>query len=138
MTDRELLELAAKAADMGRVSNGVLTGVTMYKTDDGWVEWDPLTDDGDALRLAVRLGLLLDTIRRGFKEGNVCAVHSTGAFYEPKQPDPYAATRRAIVRAAADIGAKLVTKPDSRPQNCGTGHCSCIECPYPKTDWSAA
>jgi hypothetical protein len=31
-------------------------------------------------------------------------------------------------------GAKLVTKPDSRPQNCGTGHCSCIECPYPKTD----
>jgi hypothetical protein len=35
-------------------------------------------------------------------------------------------------------GAKLVTKPDSRPQNCGTGHCSCIECLYPKTDWSAA
>ena len=36
------------------------------------------------------------------------------------------------------IGAKPVTKPDSRPQNCGTGHCSCIECPYQKTDWSAA
>jgi len=30
------------------------------------------------------------------------------------------------------------TSTDSRPQNCGTGHCSCIECPYPKPDWSAA
>ena len=35
----------------------------------------------------------------------------------------------AIVAA---MNAPLVTKPDSRPQNCGTGHCSCIECPYPK------
>ena len=34
--------------------------------------------------------------------------------------------------------APLVTKPDSRPQNCGSNHCSCIECPYPKTDWAAA
>lgn len=42
------------------------------------------------------------------------------------------------IEAFHGIGAKLVTKPDSRPQNCGTGHCSCIECPYPKTDWSAA
>lgn len=47
----------------------------------------------------------------------------------------------AIIRAVEahhSIGAKLVTKQDSRPQNCGTGHCSCIDCPYPKPDWSAA
>jgi hypothetical protein len=42
------------------------------------------------------------------------------------------------VEAFHGIGVKPVTKPDSRPQNCGTGHCSCIECPYPKADWSAA
>lgn len=34
--------------------------------------------------------------------------------------------------------AQQVAVPDARPPNCGTGHCSCIECPYPKTDWSAA
>lgn len=28
--------------------------------------------------------------------------------------------------------APVVTKPESRPQNCGTGHCSCIVCPYVK------
>lgn len=139
MTDRELLELAAKAAGIdGAYRAGMFPGFVGSDIGGADVPWNPLHNDGQALRLAARLGLLVDTIRRGFKEGNVCAVHSTGAFYEPKQPDPYAATRRAIVRAAADIGAKRVTKPDSRPENCGTGHCSCIECPYPKTDWSAA
>ena len=46
-----------------------------------------------------------------------------------------AKTALAIVSA---MNAPLVTKPDSPPQNCGTGHCSCIECPYPNPDWSAA
>ena len=41
----------------------------------------------------------------------------------------------AIVAA---MNTPPATKPDSRPQNCGTGHCSCIECPYTKPDWSAA
>lgn len=44
---------------------------------------------------------------------------------------------------AAAQGAKPETEipaseKNERPQNCGTGYCSCIECPYPKTDWSAA
>ena len=48
--------------------------------------------------------------------------------------------KRAAKNALAIVAAMNApaTKPDSRPQNCGTGHCSCIECPYPKTDWSAA
>ena len=45
---------------------------------------------------------------------------------------------RAKVRNHIEDNLKLVTKPDSRPKNCGTGYCSCIECPYPKQDWSAA
>lgn len=48
--------------------------------------------------------------------------------------------KRAAKNALAIVAAMNApaTKPDSRPQNCGSNHCSCIECPYPKTDWSAA
>lgn len=62
----------------------------------GNVEWNPLTDDGDALRLAVALGLVVD-----------CSRPSAGApFYSHTHAeigctDWNAATRRAIVRAAA-------------------------------------
>ena len=57
MTDRELLELAAKAS-------GELTA-SWYGNDayfDGVLSrWNPLSDDGDALRLAVKLNLSVDT-----------------------------------------------------------------------------
>lgn len=55
--DRELLELAAKAA--GAVWAGNLqtwlkwSGKTDDDEDGAWVEWLPLDDDGDAHRLAV-------------------------------------------------------------------------------------
>lgn len=47
------------------------------------------------------------------------------------------------IEAFHGIGAKPeagipVSETKVRPQNCGTGYCSCIECPYPKADWSAA
>ena len=89
MTDKELLELAAKAA--GVESNGVY-GWCVEGSD---VVWNPLTDDGDALRLAVKLGLLADD---GY----------TATFCNAlDKDDPYAATRRAIVRAAAEIGRSM-------------------------------
>jgi hypothetical protein len=59
------------------------------------------------------------------KEMRYIASISTG------QVQRTAKTALAIVLA---MNTPLVTKPDSRPQNCGTGHCSCIECLYPKTD----
>lgn len=85
MTDRELLELAAKAA--GRPV---------------WA-WNPLDDDGDALRLAVKLWL---TIQVDDEDRRTYVVGSTGRCIgtEPHGDDLYAATRRAIVRAAAEIG----------------------------------
>ena len=91
MTDRELLELAAKAA-------GYTNEVIQTVLESG--HWNPLTDDGDALRLAVKLGLLC-----GFVQPN-CWAELPGQYpsYEPCEPDPYAATRRAIVRAVAEIG----------------------------------
>lgn len=107
MTDKELLELAAKAAGMGRFSEGVLTGVGLYKTDSGWVEWSPLTDDGDAFRLAVKLGLDVEMHGCNSAHPYACAYDCDRNIAEEVQPDdgePYAATRRAIVRAAAEIG----------------------------------
>lgn len=98
MSDRELLELAAKAAGLS-LSDG---SVWDDKSAD-YVGWNPLTDDGDALRLAVELNM---DLRKHSYEGDyfIQAKHRTGWAYEPEEPDPYAATRRAIVRAAAELG----------------------------------
>lgn len=99
MTDRELLEKAAKAA--GVLLEGVEQdgrGVTIRGT-----YWQPLHDDGDALRLAVKQRLQVDF---GVEETTVWYdSESDGAYYlkEPSGGDPYAATRRAIVRAAAQM-----------------------------------
>ena len=100
MTDCELLELAAKAAGF---QNYTMRGDTVFvetgaaRGDSGYY-WNPLTDDGDALRLAVMLGLYdLDALL--FQFGNDPLI-DTGT-------DPYAATRRAIVRAAAEIGRNM-------------------------------
>lgn len=57
--------------------------------------WNPLTDDGDALRLVVKLGI--DVV---FWEGFVTAEYEREMYKD----DPYAAVRRAIVKAAAEMG----------------------------------
>jgi hypothetical protein len=90
VTDRELLELAAKAAGIGPIS-WIETDGTKIVTN---LRWNPLTDDGDALRLAVKLGLY-DLRDLPFQEGNDPVWQAV--------PDPYAAVRRAIVRAAVEI-----------------------------------
>jgi hypothetical protein len=100
MTDRELLEFAAKAADDGIVFYG-----ECWRAQTGR-EWNPLTDDGDALRLAVKLGISLD------RASNRCWAWVSGWAFngvceEFYCTDPYAATRRAIVRAAAEIGKEM-------------------------------
>jgi hypothetical protein len=63
-----------------------------------------LADDGDALRLAVKLRL--DVCRPTATHEGVCVWvdHMSDFIEEAKGDDPYAATRRAIVRAAAEIG----------------------------------
>ena len=108
MTDRELLELAAKAAgiefDFCRPELG---GCQIRKSlVSGW--WNPLTDDGDALRLAVKLRLGLVHSWELEDEDAVATVwisHDGQCLAEEiKGDDPYAATRRAIVRAAAALG----------------------------------
>ena len=93
--DRELLELAAKAAGRG----------DHWWVGDTHLKWNPLTDDGDALRLAVKLDL--DIFYQSDEAGRFTSVERAGWAYEHHNGDPYTATRRAIVRAAAEIGRSM-------------------------------
>jgi hypothetical protein len=102
-TDRELLELAARAAgyEIEERHFGAGRYALRLSTDPNWVEWNPLTDDGDAFRLAVKLGI---DIAWGSNSvfAAVAVKNMEGAAAEFLD-DPYAATRRAVVRAAAAI-----------------------------------
>lgn len=102
--DRELLELAAKAAGYtyNRLWFDAESGLMVWEppTDYESRDWNPLTDDGDALRLAVKLALWVHIGRYGV------SIEGT-RIEECSRHDMYAATRRAIVRAAAEIGRKL-------------------------------
>lgn len=102
MNDREMLELAAKAAGINLRWNH-----DRYPMDADEDEgWDPLNDDGDALRLAVKLrfcvSVTLDgvSINRGASEPLAWERAGIGS----DEIRCGIATRRAIVRAAATIG----------------------------------
>ena len=102
MTDIELLKLAAKAA--GYDGLGMWDEKHGYLWDgEGW-SFDPLRDDGDAFRLAVKLGI---DIGWGWDENNKPGVVLNYEHVVDLGGDPYAATRRAIVRAAAEIGRTM-------------------------------
>lgn len=112
--DRELLELAAQAA-----------GVPAYWSTDGTVqarpifvvsvggalgtvpfeEWNPLKNDSDALRLVVKLGLSVDVMLREGERSRTISANNDATICGSvlHDGDPYAATRRAIVCAAALI-----------------------------------
>ena len=99
MTDRELLELAAKAAGIDWFDEPAAKSGRGLHLKSGPF-WNPLTDDGDAMRLAVKLNLLNAT---RFAD-SITVRDIYGRQYEEVSHDLYAATRRAIVRAAAEIG----------------------------------
>lgn len=119
MTDRELLELAAKAAAIAitdwRVRLEDVSPVMAHESGCGYRFWNPLTDDGDALRLGVKVGLMVDV---RYQDSPTMRVHNKVCFWL-KDGNPYGAvdfgahtdsldaTRRAIVRAAAAIGKAM-------------------------------
>src|SRR5882672_1453618 len=105
MNDIELLELAAKAAGLPWDQWVV----------DGNDSWNPLTDDSDALRLAIALGLRIEpyplyeiekhsvVVRRRSKIDLIDPATDMTEVVELYAVDAGAATRRAIVRCAAEI-----------------------------------
>lgn len=111
MTDRELLEAAAKAAgvkyDVAASAphpvSGAFWGLWLLfegePSEYARRYWNPLLDDGDALRLVVKLDMDVDV---SFASNQVYSCAQGGkTCAEPLSGDKYAATRRAIVRAAA-------------------------------------
>ena len=119
MSDRALLEMAAKAAGYNVRWHEILEcfvhvgpfNITNPPTMAGQrLVWVPLHNDGDALRLAVALGLLISPVR--YQPGENAYGFVGVAWYGQRErfeserftDDPLAATRRAITRAAAEIG----------------------------------
>jgi hypothetical protein len=111
MNDRDLLEAAAKAAgiDVKKFVDQVTDydsphyGISAIQLGSTWNTWNPLEDDGDALRLAVMLNL---RIRPNFNGSHAdCFGNDQNIFTQYIEGDPFAATRRAIVCAAADVGS---------------------------------
>ena len=131
MGDRELLEFAARAAGItGWQSKHGYWNMKDFNCDDvvccnDWpnydpgtgeklnpvfadaieeLRWNPLTDDGDALRLAVKLRLEFEWWKNGIA---VSRDDLPPGAIQHVEDDQYAATRRAIVRAAAAIGKAM-------------------------------
>jgi hypothetical protein len=109
MTDRELLEMAANAAgyEVEICNNAGYERflITSYGRQGGIykTEWRPLEDDGDAFRLIIKLKLL--------------DLWSSAPLKQPIagwKTDAYAATRRAIVEAAAVIGSTTTESVNDR------------------------
>lgn len=103
-TDRELLELAARAAGV-KIKSICVTGRDYHAITEDGNFWSPLTDDGDAMRLAMKLMLNIiprvDWVSAGFEDQS---RHPTSADIYQDGPDFMRVTRIAIVRAAAEIG----------------------------------
>lgn len=117
MTDRELLELSAKAAGIvqtGYVSEGQYHHAALLynNEDDCSVRWNPLIDDGDAFRLA---GMLHINIQHNVSlvdagPGSVTAFPCGSPGLAAAESSSFdldermSSIRRAITRAAAEIG----------------------------------
>jgi hypothetical protein len=111
-TDRNLLELAAKAAGLVIVDKelrGFDRFLVQRMSDGLFSRWNPLTDDGDAFRLAAMLGMETYHADDGGWAAYASHPAARGIAYaiERLGEDPCAAARRAIVRAAAEIGRQM-------------------------------
>ncbi len=112
MTDKELLELAARAAGIEHGVDRADSGLSLTNRDGRhtyFPKWNPLTDDGDAFRLAVELGIRIDM------ESDVCVsaykyVNSAQRFFiskESSRENRLENARRAICNVAANIGSAM-------------------------------
>jgi len=121
MTDRELLEFAAKAAgylETASIQNGYgFIALAVMDEYGDWTgkEWNPLTDDGDALRLVVKLQIDIEwrdgevwAYRHASADGECFTAIEAAADHDPEIIGTGdRATRRAITRAAAEIGKAM-------------------------------
>lgn len=106
MKNRELLELAAKAAEIDVYWNPRWNAFQREEAirvgGESRHVWVPLSDDGDAFRLAAKLGL--DLRLSQYLPQAYDVVSGEGL----PDCDAFESARRAIVEAAAEIGSKIV------------------------------
>jgi hypothetical protein len=106
--DRALLWLAARVVGLQTEAQRI----DQYRTDAWLANWSPLQDDAAAHRLVLALGriamhrvsLEITCGQDGEPAQSVVTVADVCEVCELHDADPAAATRRAIVRAAADSG----------------------------------
>ena len=133
MTDLEMVELAAWAAGILPLSEDLELDYTpdtpglVIAGDGTYRQRDPLTDDGDALRLAVQCGIEFSIVDdepgNDGRTSRACAGYCVAEggriqyVFEDHRGDLFAATRRAIVRAAAEIGKAMKTAGGEAPNS---------------------
>ena len=98
MKDNKLIELAARAVGPKVVRKVECSGGFELVELSCGLRWNPLEDDGAALRLAVRLGLF---------DGPKFFHFRSLERFAGQDADDYTANRRAIVRAAAEVGKSM-------------------------------
>lgn len=112
MSDKELLEFAAKALGF--------TPLLCYESSrnclrignrDSYFIWRPLTDNSHAFKLAVEMNMRLeldnDSSVHVWIDSIECGGDMQANAYENIGHDKFVATRRAIVRCAAEIGRNI-------------------------------
>lgn len=114
-SDRELLEQAAKAyfgaGNFEWNSCAGFAGCVQYIPPGGrgYLDWNPKDDDGDSLRLAVKLGLKVrwHNVLHQALVWTACDASEIQENGEAHSDDSFAATRHAILRAAAETGRAM-------------------------------
>ena len=120
MTDKKLLEAAANAAGVS---------LKWYGSKNELSDWNPLNNNGQALQLAVQLGIAVtpypiyaqakhSVIAKQYRNSDTMREANPTEVIELHGEDPEAATRLAIVRCAA-----LVT-PNALGQEPCAGVCA--------------
>ena len=114
MTDREMLELAAKAAGIRLEWDGSPAAwLPIYYEGKTYDVWDPRKDDGESRRLAVRLHLVVGCYE---SYASACGTYTPDSDEVPPEMvvwhsevggDAAEAARLAVLRAAAEIGRKM-------------------------------
>ena len=115
MTDKELLELAAKAAGLTNlIYCPAWKCMAEYDEHGGFYKWEtywnPLVRDSDALQLGIltRLDIKHGITSTGVRNGLVSYKQGFSAgFEEVLGQDLFIAIRRAIVQVAAEIGKAM-------------------------------
>ena len=105
--DKDLLTWAAKAA--GIITSNWNDGTEPYSSGLGFITesgsiWNPLSNDGDAFRLATKLELSID-----YAKWTHTVFYGVDKFVQEDwhNKNSYVAIRRAIVRAAVELGKAM-------------------------------